>query len=73
MSKHPELTPLKSSAIKGFHYDPDSRVLFVQFPSGDVYRHEDVGIDKVDAMTQAASPGAYYNAKMAGRHGARKV
>lgn len=71
--KHPELTPLNSSAITGIHYDPSSQVLHARFPSGDVYRYEGVGADKVEAMTGAASPGASFNKLIAGRHVGRKV
>jgi hypothetical protein len=71
--KHPDLTPIKSSALQGYHYDPTGRALHVQFPSGDVYRYDDVPVDKVEAMTGAASPGSYFNRRIAGVHTGHKV
>ena len=73
MTKRPDLIPLKSSAIQGYHYEPNSRALTVKFPSGDLDQYADVGIEKVEAMTGAASPGAYFNKRIAGLHTGKKV
>lgn len=71
--KHPDLTPLDSSVIKGYAYDPNTRDLHIRFPNGDVHRFADVPADKVEALKGSQSPGSYFNRKIAGLHAGRKV
>lgn len=68
MAKHPELSPLTSSLLSGHHYDPDTRQLHLGFNSGQVYRYDDVGIDKAEALAGSASPGRYFGSRIRGHH-----
>lgn len=71
---HPPLTPIKgSSMLAGMHHDPDSRVLHVEFNNGSVYRYEDVGIDKVEALQGAKSVGGFFSNKIRPNHVFRRV
>lgn len=67
------MTPIESSWLKGSHYDPQSRVLTVQYHGGKTYRHEDVPAEKYEAFTGAASPGSFYNAKIKNNHPGKLV
>lgn len=73
MTKTPELTPIKSSMFSAQHYDPNSRVLTVQFKNGAVHQYDDVPAEKHFAFVGAASPGGYFNSKIKGNHLGRKV
>lgn len=73
MSKAPELTPLKSSALSGYHYDPQTRTLTVQYSNGGVYAYADVTAEKAEAFSGAASPGGYFAAKIRNNHAATKL
>ena len=72
MSK-PELTPINSSMFSGQHYDPNSRVLTVQFKNGAIHQYEDLPIEKHEAFVGAASPGRYFNDRIKPNHIGRKV
>lgn len=73
MTKAPELTPIKSSMFSAQHYDPNSRVLTVQFQNGAVHQYEDVPIDKHETFIANASPGRYFNEKIKPNHIGRKL
>lgn len=73
MAQIPELTPIKSSMFTGHHYDPDSRVMTVQFTNGAVHQYDDVPIDKHATFTESASPGRFFNEKIKPNHIGRKV
>lgn len=73
MDKLPDLTPVKSSMMAGYAYDPNTRDLVVQFNSGAAYRYSDVSAEKVEAMAGNKSIGAYFNAKISGKHPAVKL
>lgn len=73
MTKHPEFTPLKSSMMKGYHYDPASQVLTAQFHGGLPYAYAGVPQAKVDAMLAAPSSGSYFAANIRSAHKATKL
>ncbi len=73
MSDLPSFTPIKSSMFSAQHYDPNSRVLTVQFKNGAVHQYDDVPADKHFAFVGAASPGRYFNDKIKNNHLGRKV
>lgn len=62
------ITPIKSSWMTGFEYDPKSRRLTIHTKGGDPIVHDDVPAEKVEALGGAASAGAYYNAKIRNVH-----
>ena len=75
MPKPPDLTklPRESSVVHGYHYEPNTRDLHVQFPSGDIYRYRDVPMEKVASMLETESPGRYFGAKIRGFYNGKKV
>lgn len=73
MSKTPELTPLKSSALTGYHYDQQTRTLTVRYTNGGMYSYADVPMDKAEAFSGAASPGGFFAAKIRNNHTATKL
>lgn len=72
---HPEFTPIESSMLSGYHYEPETRALTVKYKkTGQVYRYSDVGIDKFATLTGgAASPGTYFNQQIKDKHKAEKL
>ena len=62
-----------TSGDVGYHYDPTTSTLHVEFSNGAVYRVDDVPIDKAEAFTGSASPGSFYNSKIRSNHVAVKV
>ncbi len=57
---------LNSSNLRAYDYDPDSRVLIIQFASGRSYRYADVPADVADGLGSAESPGKYANSEIKG-------
>lgn len=53
--------PSNSSALLGFAYDPDRRLLQVRFRTGDLYLYHSVPPEVVEAITLAPSQGQYFN------------
>lgn len=49
----PQLTPIRSDALRAVGYDPASRTLTVQFASGATYEYLDVAPDLHDAVRDA--------------------
>lgn len=70
MSADLKFTPIKSSMMSGYHYDPASQALTVQFSGGKAYAYADVPQAKVDAMTAHNSAGTYFAASIKPHHGA---
>lgn len=73
MSKHPAFTPIQSSMLRGYHYDPASRVFTVQFHTGSPYAYAGVPQAMVDAMTSAPSAGVHFAANIRSAHKATKL
>ena len=73
MSKIPDLTPIESSMFSAHHYDPNSRVMTVQFKNGAVHQYSDVPADKHTAFTGNASPGRYFNERIKNNFASRKI
>lgn len=66
-------TPVKSSMLTGYRYDPASRKLTVQYKGGATYEHDDVPMERVTALAENQSPGAYFNSRIKGLYPARKL
>lgn len=58
------MTPLNSSNLRGFDYEPRSRMLKITFQSGRTYVYNDVPQDVVDGLESAESPGKYFNSSI---------
>ncbi len=69
-----KLDPVQgSSVIKAQGYDPATGKLRVELHSGKTYEYTDVSVDKYAAFTGAASPGAFWNAKIKSGHPHREI
>jgi hypothetical protein len=55
------LTPLASSNLAGYDYDPDTQTLQIRFKSGRTYSYASVPQGVVDGLGTADSPGQYFN------------
>ena len=55
------LTPIKSSNIAAYHYDPHSRDLTLQFVGGAKHVYADVPQERVDGMLNNGSAGKYFH------------
>lgn len=53
-------TPVKSSNIESWGYDPEERVLEVRFKTGALHRFADVPQGAADAMNEADSVGSFF-------------
>lgn len=67
------MTPVTSTAFKGYAYDPSTRSLTIEFHSGQRHIYDDVPMEKVAALEGNASPGRFFTTKIKGVHGSRKV
>ncbi len=52
---------VESESLRSVGYDPDSRLLEVQFQGDGLYRYEDVPPEVVLELLQAESMGTYFN------------
>jgi hypothetical protein len=59
-------TPMNSSALLGFRYDPDHQLLWIRFPSGNIYVYHSVPAETVEALVAAPSHGQYFNSAIRG-------
>lgn len=71
--KHPPLSPLKSSAITGYHYDPATETLHLGFASGGVHSYGGVDPKKAASLAQADSVGSFFHKHIWGVHPDKKV
>jgi hypothetical protein len=64
-----EMTPVVSSNISAFGYDPETQVLDVQFVnSTDTYSFDDVPQSVADGFKTASSPGQYFRNNVKGKY-----
>jgi len=52
---------VKSSVIKYFGYDPDTKILEVQIITGETYHYYNVQLQMFEELKTAPSKGKYYN------------
>lgn len=52
---------VKSSAIRSVGYDPDTKILSIEFNHGKVYDYLDVSEETFEEMLKAPSIGKFYN------------
>ena len=51
---------MPSAVVKKRRYDPATRILFITFPSGEVYAYADVEPQAWEAMNEAFSKGQFF-------------
>lgn len=60
---------VESSNIARWRYDPETRVLEMQFVTGDAtYSYDDVPMDVAEGLQSAASIGSYFHNNIKGRY-----
>jgi len=57
-------TPINSEVLRSVGYDPDQRILEIEFVSGSIYHYFDVPDDLYAAMMAAASHGKFFSARI---------
>lgn len=57
---HPKLTPVTSSNLDGYAYDPASQKLIIAFKKGTHYLYENVPQLVVDGFAEATSKGNFF-------------
>lgn len=63
-----EMQPVESSTIKAAGYDPDRRLMVVEFKQGaDAYIYSDVPAAEYNCLMAAPSPGKYLAAHIKGK------
>jgi hypothetical protein len=65
--------PVESSMIASVGYDPETKVLEVEFNSGMVYAYYDVPQEEYDGLMAASSKGSYMNGNIIGCYGDGKL
>ncbi len=59
---------VKSTALAAVDYDKEEKVLFVLFRKGEIHAYHDVSEYKYNALMNAPSIGAYFNASIKKSH-----
>jgi len=57
-------TPINSEVLRSVGYDPDQRILEIEFVSGSTYRYFDVPDDLYVALMAADSHGELFSARI---------
>ncbi|HVV09461.1 KTSC domain-containing protein [Amycolatopsis sp.] len=68
MTKRRGRRPVSSSVIRAVGYDPDRRVLEVEFHSGNLYAYDGVAPEVFEQFLRAPSLGRYFNRWIADRY-----
>lgn len=55
---------MPSAVIKDHRYDPQSRTLFITFPSGELYAYRDVEPETYAEMQRAQSKGRFFSRRI---------
>ncbi|MGO9622268.1 MAG: KTSC domain-containing protein [Desulfobaccales bacterium] len=66
-------TPVRSSNIRSIGYDPDDRILEVEFHSEGVYQYSGVSEPVHQEFMRAPSKGSYFHDHIRDRYPARRV
>lgn len=66
-----DMTPLTSSNLAAAGYDPESRVLRIQFHNGRTYEYDNVPQHEYDGLISAGSAGQYFNSNIKGQYSER--
>lgn len=65
--------PLSSTTIRSVGYDPQSRMLEIEFHSDGVYQYEDVGQDTYHGLLAAPSKGHFFDERIRDRYAWQRV
>ena len=64
---------MPSEVIRDFHYDEQTRALFIAFQSGDLYAYNGVEPETYAAMRRSISRGRFFMKHIRGRYAYGKV
>lgn len=67
------LEPLVSSNISAGGYDPDKKILAIEFKSGDIFHYAGVELEVATAFYCAESKGTYYGKNIRGKFTGEKM
>ena len=67
------MTPVKSSAMTGYHIDHATGTLTIEFPSGDKWAYNHVTLERLTAFEGAASKGGYFAREIKPHHIGKQV
>jgi hypothetical protein len=62
-----------STMINSVGYDPDTKVLEIEFNNGEVYTYHNIEQGEYDSLMNASSIGKYFSANIKGRHSTSKL
>lgn len=65
--------PVRSSNIRSIGYDPDDRILEVEFRSGGIYQYSVVPESVYQGFMRASSKGSYFQNRIRDRYPTRRV
>ncbi len=68
-----ERQKVESGMLREVGYDPEKRVLVVEFTSGQVYEYYDVPPEVYDGLIRAESHGEYFRAHVRGAYRYRRL
>ena len=66
-------TPVSSSNLAAVGYDPNTKILEIEFHGGSVYAYSDVPQDIFDELMSAESHGKYFNANIKDKYPYTKI
>lgn len=68
-----ERTHVSSTNLRGIGFDPETRILEVEFVNGTVYQYQEVPRAEYDALMAAGSKGGYFNANIRKKYSCVKI
>jgi hypothetical protein len=68
-----DTTPVESSNVLSYGYDPERKVLAVWFKSGELFHHHEVPAALWEGFQKAPSKGTFYGRAVRGKFGGQKM
>jgi hypothetical protein len=65
--------PVKSSTLRAVGYDPEKKILEVEFNNGGVYQYFGVDKDIYDRLSAAQSAGKFFSSEIRGKYSTAKA
>jgi KTSC domain len=65
--------PMSSGAIKSAGYDPDKKLLEIEFNSGGIYQYEPVPQDVANAFHAAQSKGRFFREVIQSKYPSKRI
>lgn len=63
-----ERTPVSSTSLNSIGYEPETRILEVEFTKGSVFRYHDVPVEEYDSLMASDSKGRHFIANIKTRY-----